>query len=187
MLGAGFRVTNYGVGGTTLLKKADRPYWNTSAFAKASTSNAQIVVIMLGTNDAKRWQWPKLHGEYEGDYRALIEVFTGMPSKPAVHIMSPPPLYRDGVYGMLQSAINSDLQTLVPKIAKDNNLDAPVDLFALFEGECPIKYGTPGIASNATDVPCDWIGAGGKDGCHPNNEGYGRLAELVWQIIKRST
>lgn len=102
MLGPAYRVTNFGVGGTTLLRKGDHPYWNTSAFASASASNADVVVLMLGTNDAKRWQWPKLHGEYEGDYGALISVFKRMPSKPAIFLMRPPPLYRDGVYGMLQ-------------------------------------------------------------------------------------
>ena len=118
--------------------------------------------------------------------QALIDVYKAMPSKPKIHIMSPPPLYRDGVYGMLQTAINTDLQRLVPEVAAANGLDAPIDLYGLFQGECPISYGTPGVAANATDVFCDWIGHDGTDACHPNNEGYGRIAELVWQIIKRS-
>ena len=87
---------------------------------------------------------------------------------------------------MLQTAINTDLPRLVPKVAAANGLDEPIDLFGLFQGECPIKYGTPGVAPNGTDVVCDWVGANGADGCHPNNEGYGRIAELVWQLIKRS-
>ena len=86
----------------------------------------------------------------------------------------------------MQVAVNSDLQRLVPKVAKDNGLAPPIDLFGLFQGECPIASGTPGHAPNATDVVCDWVGANGADGCHPNNEGYGRLAELVWQLITRS-
>lgn len=69
MLGPRYHVANYGVGGTTLMRRADNPYWHTSAFAKARGSNADIVVIMLGTNDAKRFQWPTLHGQYVSDYK----------------------------------------------------------------------------------------------------------------------
>ena len=43
--------------------------------------------------------------------------------------------------------------------------------------------GTPGHSPNKTDVPCDWIGGGGRDACHPSNVGYGKLAEAVKKVI----
>ena len=176
-------VTNYGVGGTTLMRAADAPYVNTSAFKLASASDADIVVLMLGTNDAKKQNWPLAPKHFLEDYKAMIEVFRAMPSRPEILIMSPPPLYRDGVYGMLQVAVNTELQRYVPLVARANGLRPPVDLFSLWQSHCPIEAGTPGHAPSSTDVYCDWVGSGGRDGCHPDNVGYGKLAEVVRDTI----
>ena len=63
-----------------------------------------------------------------------------------------------------------------------------IDVYSLFQRQCPVVGGTPGHPPNATDVPCDWIGwcSGvnsteclGIDGCHPNDVGYAKIAELV--------
>ena len=183
LLGPRYAVSNYGVGGTTLLRHADHPYWNTSAFAKAAASRADIVVIMLGTNDAKRQNWKPLAGQYPADYDALIAVFRRLPSRPRILLMTPPPLYRDGRYDMMQTAINTDLPRLVPRVAAANGLAPPIDLFGAFERHCPVAAGTPGHAPNASDVPCDWIGCGGVDACHPDNVGYGVIARAVRDAI----
>jgi lysophospholipase L1-like esterase len=183
LLGSGFKVTNYGVGGTTLLRKGDNPYWNTPAFKAASTSDADIVIIALGTNDAKTQNWQTHSADYPSDYKALIEIFKAMPSKPEVHIAIPPPLYRDGVYGMLQEVVNTELPKLIPTIARDNGLAAPVDVFSLFQTHCPVTAGTPGHPPNSTDVVCDWIGSGGRDACHPDDYGYLQLAKAVRAAI----
>ena len=184
LLGEDYAVTNYGVGGTTLMRKADHPYWNTSKFAQAAASNADIVVLMLGTNDAKRWNWQAHAADFPADYAAMIEVFTSMPSHPVIHLMTPPPLYKDGVYGMNQSVINTELPRLVPQVAKAARLSPPISLFELWEGHCPVKGGTPGHPPNATDVRCEWIA--GPDGCHPDNMGYGKIASAVHDAIVAS-
>src|SRR5688500_2057324 len=46
-------VQNFGVSGTTLLKKGDRPYWDQKRFTAAKAFAPDIVVIKLGTNDSK--------------------------------------------------------------------------------------------------------------------------------------
>ena len=138
---------------------------------------------MLGTNDAKTQNWQPHSAEFASDYQAMINVFEAMPSKPRVRIMVPPPLYQDGVYGMMQTVINTDLPQLVPRIAADGGLAEPIDLFALFQRHCPVRAGTAGYPPNATDVPCDWIGSGGVDACHPDNVGYGMVAKAVRDAI----
>ena len=60
----------------------------------ATTSNADIVVIALGTNDAKSVNWPHLSSEFPADYKALIDIFKGMPSAPTVLVAIPPALPR---------------------------------------------------------------------------------------------
>eukprot|EP01051_Picozoa_sp_SAG22_P015119 SAG22_NODE_1932_length_3292_cov_1.713749_2_plen_174_part_00 len=124
------------------------------------------------------------------DYSDMIASFKRMPSKPRILLMVPPPLYRNGVYGMNQTVINSifpagpGVAASVRGIAKTAGLSAPlVDLFSLFQRHCPVTGGTPGHPNNDTDVNCDWVGSGGADGCHPNDIGYGQVATLVAAAI----
>src|SRR5690606_25963367 len=51
MLGEGYEVRNFGVGGATLLNKGDKPYRKTEAYADALRFKPDIVFIKLGTND----------------------------------------------------------------------------------------------------------------------------------------
>ena len=99
-----------------MLRKADAPYWNHSAFKAALNSTPDVVVIMLGTNDAKYRNWNAANGtgrnlgagdEYSKDYASMIQTFRTLPSKPTVHIMVPPPLYMDGRYGMYCVSIHT--------------------------------------------------------------------------------
>jgi acyl-CoA thioesterase I len=184
LLGEQWNVRNFGVGGTTLLRRADHPYVNTSAYSKALAFEADIVVIMLGTNDAKRSNW-RLASQFLGDYQSLIGAFKATVSKPAIYVMKPPPLYRDRVYyDMNQSAINTALPRLVDEVARASLLpSAPIDLFDLFQQHCPVENGMPGHPPSVVDVPCDWIASGGTDACHPNDEGYGKIAQAVLEAI----
>ena len=184
LLGGAYDVRNFGVGGTTMLKRADNPYWNTGAYNQSLAFLPDVVVLMMGTNDAKRGNWGPggrdLAAQFPGDYAAMLASFAALPSKPKIHIMVPPPLYYDGCYGMNQTVINSVFPLEVPAIARANGLTAPpIDLFTLFQGGCPVVGGTPGHPNNATDVYCDWVGSGGRDGCHPDNTGYGKVAQTV--------
>ena len=75
------------------MKGADHPYWNTSQYAAAIASDADVVVLMLGTNDAKRVNWGADSAEaYSRDSLAMISSFRAMPSKARVMMMIPPPM-----------------------------------------------------------------------------------------------
>ena len=50
-----FEVINLGLGGRTMMKTGDSPYWNEQAYQDALNSEADIVVMMLGTNDSKNY------------------------------------------------------------------------------------------------------------------------------------
>lgn len=53
IIGDRYIVTNYGVSGTTLLKKGDHPYWATHEYETALASVPDVVIIDLGGNDSK--------------------------------------------------------------------------------------------------------------------------------------
>jgi len=53
LLGDEYAVTNLGACGSTMLKKANSPYWERPQYQTLVNNTWDIVVIMLGTNDAK--------------------------------------------------------------------------------------------------------------------------------------
>jgi lysophospholipase L1-like esterase len=64
---------------------------NTSVFQDALTFQPDIVIIMLGTNDAQ----PSLHQFYAsfvGDYVKIVNAFQALSSKPEVWVVLPPPI-----------------------------------------------------------------------------------------------
>ena len=40
-----------------MMKNGDLPYWNEQFYQDALDSNADIIIIMLGTNDSKTFNW----------------------------------------------------------------------------------------------------------------------------------
>ena len=48
-------IVNLGVGGRTMMKNGDYPYWNEPQYQQALKSKPDAVVLMLGTNDAKTY------------------------------------------------------------------------------------------------------------------------------------
>ncbi|MDR3217387.1 MAG: glycoside hydrolase N-terminal domain-containing protein [Dysgonamonadaceae bacterium] len=88
MLGVNYKVENYGVGGTTMLRKGNYPYWNTEAYQKALKSEPDIVFIDLGGNDAKAINRP-FYDEMEKDCRDMIRSFKELPTHPRVIVLLP--------------------------------------------------------------------------------------------------
>eukprot|EP01046_Picozoa_sp_COSAG06_P005936 COSAG06_NODE_271_length_18677_cov_157.113360_7_plen_369_part_00 len=207
LLGEQYAVTNYGVGGRTMFKTVHLPpgdhasYWSTPQYAAALNSSSEIVVLMLGTNDAMAKRWALSGGEFASDYLAMARSFLASRTpQPKLYLMVPPPLYRDGRYNMNQTVINSLFPGAGPSgvrtIADSLKLPASrvIDIYSLFQKQCPVAAGSPGHAPNASDVPCDWIGwcsgvnsteseCDGIDACHPNDVGYGQIAKLVRAAI----
>ena len=92
LLGTAYEVRNFGVSGRTLMRAGDRPYWNTTQFTDSATYAPAVVVIMLGTNDAKDINWG-FKATFEGDYRDLIAHYRGLSSQPRVFVARPGPMF----------------------------------------------------------------------------------------------
>jgi lysophospholipase L1-like esterase len=144
-----YAVTNFGAGGATVQKDADSPYWNRTQYATfVNGSSYDIVILMLGTNDAKDTgnggapNWPAACSlpnpsaascTVVKDYLALVDVARKLGPRlgtpPQIAIMVPPPLWRDSAYGMNQTILNDIMPPLVPHLAKLAKLPPPIDLF----------------------------------------------------------
>lgn len=108
MVGDKFIVHNFGVSGRTLLKKGDHPYWKETAFQRARDWQPNIVIIMLGTNDTKPWNW-KYGADFESDYRDLLKAFSSLPSHPTIFAALPVPVFKTNKYEIRDSVIKVEI------------------------------------------------------------------------------
>jgi acyl-CoA thioesterase I len=127
ILGGKWQVKNFGVGGRTLLKKGDFPYWKEHAFKDAHDFQPDVVIIMLGTNDTKPQNWVH-HDEFYADYKDLVESFKSLPSNPRVFICRPVPVSGQGNYGINETNLAIEIP-LIDRIAAEEKVDL-IDMHA---------------------------------------------------------
>jgi len=186
-----YAVTNLGACGSTMQKEADSPYWERPQYDALTAGTWDIVVIMLGTNDAKdpgsqgpdNWQHD-CGGPYQtttegcrfaDDYRSMIEVVKTL-GNPTIYAMVPPPLMQVYAIGANQTVINTVYPQLIPMIVEENEgTKGPIDVFNGMGGNPPwYEVGSPSDAGCALDddndwSPCGWwCDAQSCDECHPN-------------------
>jgi acyl-CoA thioesterase-1 len=90
--GTRFALGNFGAGSTTVLLNTETPYMNTSVFQSALEFQPNMVIIMLGTNDAQP-NLEQFNASFVGDYLKLVAAFKSLKSKPQIWIVLPPPIF----------------------------------------------------------------------------------------------
>ena len=159
-----------GVGSRCMMKKCDFPYWDTDMYKWALISEPDIVLLMLGANDAKYYQWNQ--EEYHRDYIEMANIFLNMESKPELYLMVSPPLYRDGSYQMIKTVLNGVIPNLVPQIAAELGLP-PENVIDIFNA-------LGGSALSGWNFYCDMRSC---DDVHPNDSGYLHIASHVYKRL----
>ncbi|MCL1990592.1 MAG: GDSL-type esterase/lipase family protein [Defluviitaleaceae bacterium] len=91
-LGDTYVVGNFGVNGHTLLKTGDAPYWNHENFKFSAMIEPDIVLIMLGSNDAKPHNFTTLE-DFLQTYEEMIAYYRQLDSKPRIYMMTPPTVF----------------------------------------------------------------------------------------------
>ena len=109
-------VHNFGKSGTTLMKNTGDawPYYNQDGgklWKYSRSCEPDIVLIMLGTNDAKT-SYASYRHAFETDAKAIIDSFAILPSNPKIFIVLPPDFCANGY------TINPDTvtYTIVPRL-----------------------------------------------------------------------
>ena len=157
-LGDGYQVRNFGVGARCMMATSDHPYMQEMAWRDALAFQPQVVVIKLGTNDSKDYQWNQQ--QYERDYQLMIDTLSQLPSAPRILLCTPIRAFRDK-WGITDSVIVSGVIPSIQKIAKKNRLEV-VDLHPVIDDR----------------------GMMTSDMIHPNDKGAGRMAETIAAAIK---
>lgn len=161
MLGDKWVVRNFGVGGRTMLKKGDRPFWKEEAYTQAKEFLPDVVIIKLGTNDTKPMNW-KFGSEFYTDYKAMVRELKALSSHPQIFVCKPVPAYAIQ-WGINDSIIVHGVIPTVEKLAKEEKLQV-IDLYAPLSGK--------------TELFPDHI--------HPNPEGAGLMAKTIYKVLTGS-
>lgn len=160
LLGESYTVHNYGISGATLLSSADKPYIGTKIYPHSIAFEPDVVVIMLGTNDAKTNNWTNAD-DFRNQFSAFIDVYLELPSKPEVFLCTPCKAYSTG-YSIQDERIEIAAQ-IIREVAEGKGLQL-IDIRLLSE-QHP-----------------EWFE---KDGIHPNNDGAAAIAQEVYHILTK--
>ena len=158
MLGDNYWVKNFGVSARTMLNKGDHPYMNEPAYKNALAFNPNIVVIKLGTNDSKSFNW-KYKADFMKDAQTMIDAFKVLPSQPKIYLCYPSKAYLTGD-GINDDIISKEIIPMIKKLAKKNGLSV-IDLHTAMDG-MPELF---------------------PDRIHPNEKGAQVMAKAVYQSI----
>lgn len=149
-----YSIANFGVSGATLRKNGRLPYWEQPAFRAASEFQAQIVIIKLGTNDAASLNWQAHGSEFAADAAALLAHFKNLPTKPALWVCLPAPVFGPG--HVMVDGPRPEVRRILTEAAKAAGAQV-IDTFTPFVGHAEMF----------------------ADGLHPDAAGYALLAKTV--------
>lgn len=158
-LGKEYEVQNFGVSGSTILKKGDKPYWEQPEFNSAKEFMPDVVIILLGTNDSKTFNWDIHKNEFISDYNSMIQTFKKLNPKAKIYIGLPPPIFENR-WNMQKTVVEFEILNMLKNISAENGLKI-IDFFSLFH-------------EKSNFFP---------DGVHPNAEGAKIMADEVSKIL----
>lgn len=158
LLGSDYTVANFGVSGSTASAGSIKPYIDQAEFQQAIDYHPDIIVIMLGTNDANS-DISQNETSFETDYSQIIAGFENLEGRQLIWIVKSPPIFTDN-----PSYNNTYLERIVlphiDSLATQMNLPT-IDLY------------------NAFGNQSDYF----MDGVHPNKEGATLIASNVYDAI----
>ena len=158
MLGTNYLVREFGVSGSTVLTNSDKPYINQTAFQTAKEFLPNIVIILLGTNDAREDHYQSIDN-FVADYEQLVREVQALESKPKIFLVKPPPIFDNEFY--LRNT--NLLEGIIPRIEQVTN-ELSLTMIDVY---------TP-LANHPEYF---------MDGIHPNNEGATLIASEIYKAI----
>jgi acyl-CoA thioesterase I len=149
-----YLLSDFGVGGTTVSMASEKPYMNQSAYTLAQNFQPDIVIIMLGTNDACEGV-NETTASFISDYKTLIAAFQALPTKPVIYLVEPPPIYN--VTGLSNQVLINRVLPGIQTVATQTGAN-------LIDANTPLQ--------NKADLF--------YDGVHPNADGAKIIANTIY-------
>ena len=159
-------VGNFGDSGRTMLKSGGYSYWDSSLYKNALASNPNYLILELGTNDAKSYNWNNHGNDFVSNYKEMIQIFQNLSSKPDVWIGLIPPGQNIG-WGILLNIVKDSVNSRIKQIALQSGVGL-IDIFDVFGGNNSQWF-------SSTNFQTDSI--------HPTSAGASLIAEKVKEMI----
>jgi lysophospholipase L1-like esterase len=176
LLGPNYEVSNFGEVKNYVQRVPPLSYWSSESFGRLTNTTWDVIVIMLGTNDARLDVWkPGCEHEFSScrfvvDYNSMIRTVRNLGrvpgQSPMILLMVPPPVFfsqtKNDSAALNPTVVNTVISQLVPQIAEANNLPV-INLFQAF-------------GSQKFNFMCDdsWC-----DAVHPSDEGFRAIGFAV--------
>jgi len=160
ILGDGYSVLNCGRSGATMLKESNLPYWNCNEFYNVFAFEPNVIVIKLGTNDSKPFNWSE--EDYTRDLQSMIDTLKSIPTQPKIYLCLPAPAFNHA-WGIDDSVIQAGVIPNIQKLALENKLGV-------------IDLNKP-LLNHVEVFP---------DSIHPNEAGARMMAEIVAGEIRKN-
>ena len=163
-LGENYQVLNYGFSGKTLLKEGDQPYTESKFYDISHEADADVYVIMLGTNDSKPYNW---NAElYREELEKFVRSYMELPNEPQIYLMTPPRAFIvDGAeeegFNVKNDTIRDEAAPIVREVAELLGVNL-IDMYKETEGHP------------------EWF----PDGVHPNAAGNAEFAKIIAGHLK---
>ncbi len=166
LFGSSVQVKNFGHSGATMLSVGDLPYQQQSEYSGATSfvsgagSSATVdVIIMLGTNDSKPYNWTvgtsTRAAQFKTDCAAMVDHFAQLSTHPLVYLALPPHAYTNS-YQISGTIIHDQIVPIIQQVAAEKGIPV-IDVDAPTTGHAELF----------------------PDGVHPNDAGYKLLAQVM--------
>jgi lysophospholipase L1-like esterase len=158
LLGSEYYVREFGVSGTTVLDGTYHPYIDQIRFQASKEFLPDVVIIMLGTNDARVDNYQSIVN-FTADYKQLISEVQANESKPRIILVKPPPILENN-FDLRNENLLEGVIPRIEQVADELGLTL-VDVYPPLDGhpECFV------------------------DGVHPNYDGASIIAREVYEAF----
>ena len=156
LVGDEYEVRNYGLNGRTLIKDADCPYTEEMYYKQSLELNADLCIIMLGSNDSRSFCWNA--DSYRSELADFVKAYQNTGAK--VYLMQPTKCFNTSGYGISDKVIREEIYYIVSDVAEETGAGL-IDLYTLSEPHS------------------DWF----PDTIHPNAEGNKAIAEEIYSAL----
>lgn len=158
MLGTNYTVGNFGAIAATVLLNTNKSYIDQTEFQNARQFQPDIVIILLGTNDANNANYPSIN-KFKDDYEKLINDIQTFTSNPRIFLVKPPPIFTNNLV-LNNTNLSEDVIPRIEQIASERSLPT-IDVYNVL-----------------INHPEDFT-----DGVHPNQDGARIIASEVYKTI----
>jgi lysophospholipase L1-like esterase len=158
MLGTNYNVREFGVSGATVLFSSVTPYIDQKEFQAAKEFLPNIVIILLGTNDARADTYQSIDN-FVADYEHLVREVQALESKPKIFLVKPPPIF-DNEIDLSNANLLEGIIPRIEQVANELGLTT-IDVYTPLAGH-PEYF---------------------VDGVHPNNDCAKLIASEIYKAI----